>query len=95
MKFVNTIEASIRLKNALSRINASFTVVYVSSQLCKWTNKENSERLLFELKAKAEKLPFAKNHIIITKLFLKTEPDGDTKEVLLPKDIINMVRNNN
>lgn len=41
---------------------------------CKWTSKENAAKLLSELNAKAEKLPFAKNHIIVAKLFLKNSP---------------------
>ena len=58
---------------------------------CKWTTGENSDRLLAELREKAEKLPFAKNHIIITKLFLKNSPVGTMENVLLPKDVM---RNN-
>jgi AAA+ ATPase superfamily predicted ATPase len=57
---------------------------------CKWTKKENSDRLLAELREKAEKLPFAKNHTIITKLFLKNTPAGTQENVLLPKDIIRL-----
>lgn len=55
---------------------------------CKWTKQENSDRLLAELMAKAEKLPFAKNHTIITKLFLKNPPMGNIENVLLPDDIM-------
>lgn len=55
---------------------------------CKWTAKENSDRLLAELRRKAEKLPFAKNHTIITKLFLKNPPTGTYADVLLPDDVI-------
>jgi len=55
---------------------------------CKWTTKENSSRLLAALKDKAEKLPFAKDHTIITKLFLKNPPDGSLSNVLLPADLI-------
>jgi len=58
---------------------------------CKWTTGENSDRLLLELKAKAKKLPFAKNHIIVAKLFLKHQPLGDTKDILLPKDVIHLM----
>jgi len=57
---------------------------------CKWTSGENSDRLLAELKAKAEKLPFAKNHIIILKLFLKNTPVGTEENVLLPGDVIRL-----
>jgi len=55
---------------------------------CKWTTKEDSSRLSAELKEKAEKLPFAKNHTIITKLFLKNPPAGNQANVLLPDDLI-------
>lgn len=55
---------------------------------CKWTSGENSDLLLAELKKKADKLPFAKNHIIITKLFLKHPPVGTMENVLLPKDVL-------
>ena len=55
---------------------------------CKWSAKENSDRLLIELKKKAEKLPFAKSHIIIPKLFLKSRPTGTMENVLLPDDVM-------
>ena len=55
---------------------------------CKWTTKENSDSLFAQLKEKAEKLPFAKNHKIITKLFLKNLPVGTRTNVLLPDDLI-------
>jgi uncharacterized protein len=55
---------------------------------CKWTSDENSDRLFSELRAKAEKLPFAKKHIIIPKLFLKTTPVGTMENVLLPEDVM-------
>ena len=57
---------------------------------CKWTANENSDRLLAELKAKAEKLPFTKNHTIIPKLFLKNPPVGTMKNVLLPDDVVKL-----
>ena len=57
---------------------------------CKWTKKENSDRLLVELREKAEKLPFAKNHTIIPKLFLKNAPTGTQEGVFLPEDVIEL-----
>jgi AAA+ ATPase superfamily predicted ATPase len=57
---------------------------------CKWTSGENSERLLAELSAKAKKLPFAANHIIVPKLFLKSTPKGTMEHVLLPEDVIKL-----
>jgi AAA+ ATPase superfamily predicted ATPase len=56
---------------------------------CKWTTKEDSDRLLAELKVKAGRLPFAKKYTIITKLFLKNPPVGTKENILLPDDIIN------
>jgi uncharacterized protein len=58
---------------------------------CKWTTTENSDRLLYELKLKAEKLPFAKNMIIVPKLFLKQQPSGNSCDFLLPKDVIDLM----
>ena len=55
---------------------------------CKWTTKENSDRLLAELIGNAEKLPFAQNHTIIPKLFLKNRPTGTMDNVLLPEDVM-------
>ena len=57
---------------------------------CKWTSGEHSNRLLAELKTKAEKLPFAKHHVIIPKLFLKNTPVGTMENVLLPEDILKL-----
>lgn len=62
---------------------------YLLAGECKWTAKENSDRLLASLREKAEKLPFAKNHTIIAKLFLKNPPNGTQTNVLLPEDVIN------
>lgn len=59
---------------------------------CKWTAGENSDSLLSDLKDKAEKLPFAKNHIIVPKLFLKKQPIGEIKNVLLPANVIHLMR---
>ena len=57
---------------------------------CKWTTKENSDRILAELIEKAKKLPFAKNHTIVLKLFLKNKPIGNMDNVLLPDDIMKL-----
>jgi AAA+ ATPase superfamily predicted ATPase len=57
---------------------------------CKWTSGENSDRILAELMAKAEKLPFAKGHTIIPKLFLKNTPIGIMENVLLPEDVMKL-----
>jgi len=56
---------------------------------CKWTAKEDSDRLLAKLKEKANRLPFVKDRTIITKLFLKNPPAGTQSDVLLPDDLIN------
>jgi AAA+ ATPase superfamily predicted ATPase len=58
---------------------------------CKWTSKASSDKLLSELKVKAEKLPFAKNHKIIPKLFLKKAPAGAVSGILLPEDVMKLI----
>ncbi len=58
---------------------------------CKWTNGENSSHLLAKLRAKAELLPFAKDHIIVAKLFLKNADDKEASNIYLPKDVIDMI----
>ncbi len=57
---------------------------------CKWTGVEDSDRLLAQLISKAKKLPFAKNYIIVPKLFLKTPPKGEMEGVLLPEDVLRL-----
>ncbi len=72
----------------LDVVTESLDKKYLLVGECKWTTRENSDRLLAELKEKAQKLPFVKNHIIITKLFLKNIPAGTISNVLLPKDVM-------
>jgi AAA+ ATPase superfamily predicted ATPase len=57
---------------------------------CKWTAGENGDRLLAELTAKAGKLPFAKGHTIVPKLFPKNAPAGTMENVLLPEDVMKL-----
>ncbi len=60
---------------------------------CKWTERENAARLLFELETKAERLPFAQGKKIIPCLFLKNFPvDNPTQNIYLPNDIIMMLK---
>ena len=57
---------------------------------CKWTEGENASQLFYELKTKAQYLPFAKGKEIVFALFLKHPAlDGITQNVFLPQDIIN------
>lgn len=79
-------------KIELDVIAESLDKKYLLVGECKWTAGESTDRLLSELKAKAEKLPFAKNHIIVPKLFLKNQPSDESKEVLLPADVIQLMR---
>ena len=72
----------------LDIVTESLDKKYLLVGECKWTTKENSNRLLTELREKAEKLPFAHTHTIITKLFLKNPPSGTHENVLLPDDVI-------
>ncbi len=57
---------------------------------CKWTSRENGAHLTEKLLGRARLLPFAKNHTIVPVLFLKTRPDADTGNALLPEDIIRL-----
>ena len=59
---------------------------------CKWTAQENAVRLISELKRKACLLPFAKNHDIKLFLFLKVAPKDAADNVLLPEDVIKLLR---
>ena len=59
---------------------------------CKWTTQEDGERLEAELLRKAHLLPFAKQHTIVPMLFLKNRPKGEASNVLLPADILTLMR---
>ena len=59
---------------------------------CKWTSHENSKQLIANLLRKANLLPFAKNHTIVPMLFLKNTPKDYEGNVLLPKDILEMLK---
>ncbi|MGR5588550.1 hypothetical protein ACP5WJ_20995 [Bacteroides thetaiotaomicron] len=57
---------------------------------CKWTNKEDAQRLVNSLEAKIKYLPFIKKgqsvHIM---LFLKNEPHNkDAARIIYPSDIV-------
>ena len=59
---------------------------------CKWTNQENGKQLTTELLRKANLLPFAKNYTIVPMLFLKNTPKDDVGDVMLPEDVVKMLR---
>ena len=59
---------------------------------CKWTTQEDGGRLEAELLRKAHLLPFAKQHTIVPMLFLKNRPKGEVSNVLLPADILALMR---
>ena len=59
---------------------------------CKWTTQEDGGRLEAELLRKAHLLPFAKQHTIVPMLFLKNRPKGEASNVLLPADILALMR---
>ena len=65
---------------------------YLLAGECKWTTEEDSDRLLAKLKAKALKLPFAGNHTIIPKLFLKNKPVGTPEHTLFPEDVLQKIK---
>lgn len=59
---------------------------------CKWTEGEDADRLLYELKEKALKLPFLKKQEIVPMLFLKQEPiHGENNHIVLPQQVIDMI----
>ena len=59
---------------------------------CKWTTEENGKRLTAELLRKANLLPFAKNYAIVPVLFLKNAPKGDSENVVLPEDVVELMK---
>ncbi len=59
---------------------------------CKWTNQENGKRLTAELLRKAKLLPFVGNRKILPVLFLKEEAKEDVGNVMLPKDVIELMK---
>lgn len=60
---------------------------------CKWSEKENTQKLIEELEIKAQKLPFTRGKKIITCLFLKTNPKQPQKnKVFLPDEVIAMLK---
>ena len=59
---------------------------------CKWTTGENGKRLTAELLRKANLLPFAKNYAIVPVLFLKNAPKGDSENVMLPENVVELIK---
>ncbi|MDR3251042.1 MAG: ATP-binding protein [Tannerella sp.] len=59
---------------------------------CKWTEREDAGRLLAELTAKAQKLPFLKGREIVPFLFLKRDPANGTGEnIITPQQVIDLI----
>ena len=59
---------------------------------CKWTTGENDKQLTATLLRKANLLPFAKNYTIVPVLFLKNAPKGDSENVMLPEDVVELMK---
>ena len=59
---------------------------------CKWTTGENDKQLTAALLRKANLLPFAKNYTIVPVLFLKNAPKGDSENVVLPEDVVELMK---
>ena len=59
---------------------------------CKWTAKENGKRLNDELLRKANMLPFVRNHTVVPVLFLKTPPEDGAENVMLPEDVVGLMK---
>lgn len=59
---------------------------------CKWTEGEDTDRLLHELMEKAHKLPFWKGEEIVPILFLKRKPtQGNDTFVMTPQQVIDSI----
>lgn len=59
---------------------------------CKWTTQENGKQLTVELLRKANLLPFAKSYTVVPMLFLKNAPKGDSENVMLPEDVVELMK---
>ena len=59
---------------------------------CKWTTGENDKQLTAALLRKANLLPFAKNYTIVPVLFLQNAPKGDSENVMLPEDVVELMK---
>ena len=59
---------------------------------CKWTTQENGKQLTVELLRKANLLPFAQNYTIVPVLFLKYASKDDVGNVMLPEDVIELIK---
>lgn len=59
---------------------------------CKWTTQKNGKQLTAELLRKARLLPFAMNYTLVPVLFLKSAPQDDMENALLPEDIMELAR---
>ena len=59
---------------------------------CKWTTGENDKQLTAALLRKANLLPFAKNYTIVPVLFLKNATKGDSENVMLPEDVVELMK---
>ena len=59
---------------------------------CKWTARENGRRLAAELLRKAALLPFTKDYTVVPVLFLKNEPTDNSANVMLPQDVIGLLK---
>ena len=59
---------------------------------CKWTARENGRQLAAELLRKAALLPFAKDYTVVPVPFLKNEPTDNSANVMLPQDVIRLLK---
>ena len=62
------------------------------SSKCKWTARENGRQLAAELLRKAALLPFTKDYAVVPVLFLKNEPTDNSANVMLPQDVIGLLK---
>ncbi|MBT3244883.1 MAG: ATP-binding protein [Bacteroidetes bacterium] len=85
-------------KMELDLVCESLDKKYLLVGECKWSTINNPERLLYELRAKAELLPGKKPVKILTMLFVrelkqKSKPHKQTENIFTPIDVLKRLRN--
>lgn len=59
---------------------------------CKWSTPKSGEHLISRLLRSANLLPFAGRYEIVPVLFLKTAPEDGARNVILPEDVIELMK---
>ncbi len=62
---------------------------------CKWSDNVEVERLIYELKLKAENLPFVKNYEVVYKIFVKGPKNENSCDYFTPNEVITALKEMN